>query len=82
MSAQRPLFSGTGVALVTPFHSDLSVDYPALQRIIEYVIQGGVEYLVSLGTTGESVTLNPEERQEVLRFTVQQAAGRVPVVAH
>jgi 4-hydroxy-tetrahydrodipicolinate synthase len=81
MPTPRPLFSGTGVALVTPFQADLSVDYPALQRIIEWVVAGGVDYLVSLGTTGESVTLSPEERHEVLRFTVQQAAGRVPVVA-
>ena len=53
-------FRGTGVALVTPFNPDKKVDYPALERIIEYVIAGGVDFLVSLGTTGEAVTLTSE----------------------
>ena len=71
---------GTGVALVTPFSPDLQVDYPALDRLIEKVIEGGVEYLVTLGSTGEAAVLSREERDSVIRFTVRTAAGRVPVV--
>lgn len=74
------LFRGTGVALVTPF-SHGQVDYDALERLICHNIEGGVEFLVSLGTTGESVTLTEEEKHAVLDFTVKIAAGRVPVVA-
>lgn len=72
---------GTGVALVTPFNAKGEVSYAGLEKVINYSINGGVEYLVSLGTTGESVTLTKEEKQEILRFTVEKAAGRVPVVA-
>lgn len=74
------LFRGTGVALVTPF-KDGQIDFEGLARLIEHNINGGVEFLVSLGTTGESVTLNESERTEVLDFTVRQAAGRVKIVA-
>jgi 4-hydroxy-tetrahydrodipicolinate synthase len=74
-------FSGTGVALVTPFDREMRIDWPALGRIVDHVINGGVDYVVSLGTTGESVTLNADEKREVLAFTVQHTAGRVPVVA-
>jgi len=77
----RTILRGTGVALVTPFTEDFQVDYEALARLIEYDIKGGVEYLVSLGTTGESAVLSGEEREQVLRFTVQKVNGRVPVVA-
>lgn len=72
-------FIGTGVALVTPF-KDGRVDYDALAAVIEHVICGGVEYVVSLGTTGEAVTLSMEECEEVKNFTVKQVGGRVPVV--
>jgi len=72
---------GTGVALITPFKSDHSIDFDALGRVIEHCIKGGVETLVSLGTTGESVTLSDEEKKEVLRFTVEKNAGRAVVVA-
>lgn len=72
---------GTGVALVTPFNAKGEVSYAGLEKVINYSINGGVEYLVSLGTTGESVTLTKEEKQEILRFTVEKTAGRVPVVA-
>jgi 4-hydroxy-tetrahydrodipicolinate synthase len=71
---------GTGVALVTPFNSNFQVDYPALRRLIDHVLDGGVEYLVTLGSTGEAAVLSPAERSEVIRFTLKQAAGRVPVV--
>lgn len=73
-------FRGVGVALVTPFNDDCSVDYAALGNLVEYTIEGGVDYLVVLGTTGESATLTPAERAEVLRFCVDKAAGRLPIV--
>jgi 4-hydroxy-tetrahydrodipicolinate synthase len=74
-------FNGIGVALVTPFQKDGAIDYPALERVIEHVIEGGVDYLVSLGTTGETPTLSDEEKKDVIRFTVEKAAGRLPVIA-
>lgn len=72
--------SGTGVALVTPFKNG-AVDYPALGRLIEHVIGGGIEFIVSLGTTGEAITLSSRECRDVLSFTIEQVAGRRPVVA-
>ncbi|HNI44441.1 MAG TPA: 4-hydroxy-tetrahydrodipicolinate synthase [Chitinophagales bacterium] len=74
-------FRGVGVALVTPFMANGAVDYPALQRIIDYVIKNQVDYVVSLGTTGEAAVLNHTERHEVLDFTITAVAGRVPIVA-
>lgn len=72
---------GTGVALVTPFTQDFQVDYASLGALIDYVIGGGVEYVVSLGTTGEAAVLSTEEKRDVLNFTYDKVAGRVPVVA-
>lgn len=72
--------NGTGVALITPFKNK-AVDFEALERVIEYVISGGVEYIVSLGTTGEAPTLSNSEMIAVLDFTVKIVASRVPVVA-
>ena len=74
-------FSGTGVALVTPFNTDLSIDFSALERLIDFVIDGGVDFVVSLGTTGEAITLNGQECLDVLYFTAEKVNGRVPVVA-
>ncbi len=71
---------GTGVALVTPFKKDFSVDTEALERIVNYCIDGGVDYLVVLGTTGESVTLNKAEKMLVMATIVQANAGRLPLV--
>ena len=76
----REHFTGTGVALITPFASDLSVDYTALERLVAHVINGGVDYLVVLGTTGESVTLNRKEKEKVLRSVADFAGGQVPLV--
>ena len=73
-------FKGTGVALVTPFHEDDSIDFVGLEKLIEHVISGGVEYLVSMGTTGESATLSEEERFSIIDFTIKIAKKRVPVV--
>ena len=72
---------GSGVALVTPFRNDGSVDYDALGKLIDHCISGGIEYLVSLGTTGESVTLSKEEKTDVLNYTIAHTQGRVPIVA-
>ncbi|MEH6682082.1 MAG: 4-hydroxy-tetrahydrodipicolinate synthase [Sediminicola sp.] len=71
---------GTGVALVTPFTEDRSVDTEALVRIVDYCIEGGVDYLVVLGTTGESVTLDRDEKQLVMDTVVRANAGRLPLV--
>src|SRR5690606_1975258 len=73
-------FLGTGVALVTPFRSDSSVDVQALSAIVNHVIDGGVEYLVVLGTTAESVTLSKEEKQLVKQTIVGANRGRLPLV--
>ncbi|MBV6439460.1 MAG: 4-hydroxy-tetrahydrodipicolinate synthase [Haliscomenobacteraceae bacterium CHB4] len=73
-------FRGTGVALVTPFKNG-AIDWEDLEKIIEHVIAGGVEFLVSLGTTGESVTLSDDEQRQVLDFTIKVNRGRLPLVA-
>lgn len=74
-------FHGTGVALVTPFNADGSVDYDSLEKLINYQIDGKVEYLVSLGTTGESATLNKEEKKKIWAYTAEINNGRLPLVA-
>lgn len=77
----RSKLRGTGVALATPFTKSGEVDYNGLEKLIEHCIHGGVEYLVSLGTTGESATLSSEEKLAVLEFTIKEADRRVPVIA-
>lgn len=72
---------GTGVALVTPFLEDKTIDFASLGKVIDHCISGGVNYLVSLGTTGETVTLDLEEQQEILLFTAEHTRGRVPLIA-
>jgi 4-hydroxy-tetrahydrodipicolinate synthase len=74
-------FHGTGVAMVTPFNTDGSVDLEGLERLINFQIDGGVQYLVSLGTTGEASTLSKDEKKTVWEFTKDIVAGRVPLVA-
>ena len=71
---------GMGVALITPFKQDKSSDYDALARLLEYQIKSGVDYLVVLGTTAETATLTPAERQAVKEFVVERVAQRVPLV--
>ena len=73
-------FEGTGVALVTPFKKDFSVDVEALQRIVEFVTKGNVEYLVVLGTTAESATLSQDEKELVIKTIVEANAGKLPLV--
>jgi len=76
----RDTLRGTGVALITPFDNRGAVDYKALERVIDSVIFGGVEYLVTLGTTGEAPTLTKKEKTDIIRFTCDKARDRVPVV--
>jgi 4-hydroxy-tetrahydrodipicolinate synthase len=76
----RDLLKGTGVALITPFKEDKSVDLEGLAGLINYVIEGGVDYVVTLGTTGETPTLNIEEKQTIVDHTFSVVGARVPVV--
>lgn len=76
----RETLKGTGVALITPFKKDKSIDFTALENLIDIQIAGGLDYLVSLGTTGESVVLSDEEKMEVFNCTVKKVNGRVPIV--
>ena len=71
---------GVGTAIVTPFHKDGTIDFKSLQKLIEYQIKGNVNFIVVLGTTGESVTLSKDERVAVVNFVVEAVNGRVPVV--
>src|SRR5258708_1176901 len=73
-------FKGTGVALVTPFHKHGPIDFKSFKKVINRCIDGKVEYLVPLGTTGESVTLSKDEKNAVLDFVVEINEKRVPVV--
>jgi len=75
------LFRGTGTALVTPFTSNGSVDETALKKLVEYQIKGGVEAIIPVGTTGESVTLSDEEQARVVSIVARQAKHRVKIIA-
>lgn len=75
-----PDFKGTGVALVTPFDKDLNIDFNALERLVSHCIEGGVNYLVVMGTTAENPTLSPTEKDAVLKAVIEANANRVPVV--
>ncbi|WP_242919547.1 4-hydroxy-tetrahydrodipicolinate synthase [Pontibacter liquoris] len=76
----REKLRGTGVALATPFTKELAVDYGALRKLLEFVLEGGVNYLVINGTTAESVTTTTDEKAEILRFIKQEVNNRVPLV--
>lgn len=76
----RQTLKGTGVALVTPFTSDSRIHFDVLGKLIDFVIKGGVEYVVTLGTTGETPTLTKEEKKEIIQYTCEKVAARVPVV--
>ena len=71
---------GTGVALVTPFNRNKSVDYAALEKLLNHVIFGGVDYLVVMGTTGESISLSKDEKTEIIDFCKKINNGRLPIV--
>ena len=81
MTSSRPLLTGSIVALVTPMHEDGSVDYGALRKLIDWHIAEGTDCIGVVGTTGESPTVDVEEHCEIIRVSVEQAAGRVPVMA-
>ena len=73
-------FIGTGVAIVTPFHKYGTIDFNSLGKVIEHVITQGVDYIVALGTTGESVTLTTDEKVAVIDYVIENVDKRVPVV--
>ena len=77
---KKTIFKGMASALITPMNEN-GVDYEALGRFIDFQIENGINALVAVGTTGENATMEPEEQKEVIRFTVERAAGRVPVIA-
>lgn len=72
--------AGVGVALVTPFHHDKSIDFEALGRLLEYQIKNSIDYIVVLGTTAETPTLDADEKRQVREYVAQRVAGRVPLV--
>lgn len=76
----NPVFKGMATAMVTPM-TTTGVDYDAMARFIDFQIENGINALVAVGTTGESATLTPQERKDVIAFTVKRVAGRVPVIA-
>lgn len=80
MASNNISLRGVGVALITPFTATGEVDYPALGRLIEHVTNGGVDYLVVLGTTGETATLDAQEKNEIIRYVIEKNAGKLPVV--
>jgi 4-hydroxy-tetrahydrodipicolinate synthase len=73
-------FKGTGVAIVTPFKNDSSIDFNAFGRVINHVIKGGVNYIVAMGTTGEASTLTRDEKQALISYVVEAIDNRVPLV--
>ncbi len=76
----RNVLKGTGVAIITPFQEDYSVDFTGLEKLINYIIDGGINYVVSLGTTGETPVLSEKEKKEIISFTLEVVNNRVPVV--
>ena len=76
----REQLKGTGVAIVTPFNENETVDFTALEKLIDFIIGNGVEYIVTLGTTGETPTLDKQEKLDIINFTFEKINGRVPVV--
>ncbi len=76
----KPIFTGSGVALITPFNSDLTVNYPALEELLEFHIANGTDAIIACGTTGEAATLTEKEHCEVLNFVAEKVNHRVPVI--
>ena len=75
------IFTGSGVALVTPFHEDESINYDKLDEMLDYHCTHGTDSIIICGTTGESSTLTHEEHDACIKFAVEHTAGRVPVIA-
>lgn len=80
MASLKDTLHGTGVAIVTPFKKNGDVDFDALYKMIDFIIEGGVEYIVTLGTTGEVPTLSKPEKKDVIKYTYDVVKKRVPVV--
>jgi len=80
MTNYSKILSGTGVALVTPFKSNGEIDFPALKKLVKHISKGKCEYLVPLGTTGESVTLTMEEKKAVMDCVLETNKGKLPIV--
>lgn len=78
---KNTIFTGMATAIVTPMHTDGSIDYEALGRFVEFQIGSGINGLVVMGTTGENATIEPEDQKKIIAYTVEKAAGRVPVIA-
>lgn len=76
----RPMLKGTGVAIITPFQKNNSVDFSALGKVIDFQIENGVNYIVTLGTTGETPVLSKEEKNDIIQFTYEKVNQRVPIV--
>ena len=79
MSLRKQL-QGTGVAIITPFKSTMEVDFEALGKLIDFIIENGIEYIITLGTTGETPTLDTEEKRDIINFTFEKVNKRVPVI--
>lgn len=77
----NPIFTGSGVALITPFNDDMSVNFDTLGKLIEFQIENGTDAIIACGTTGESAALNDKEHLSVIEYVVKKVDGRVPVVA-
>jgi len=71
---------GTGVAVITPFDEELGIDYTSLARLLDFIIDKGVEYIVTMGTTGETPVLSKEEKRDIIQFTYDHVGSRVPIV--
>ena len=78
---KKTIFTGAGVAIITPMNDDLSVNWEMLGTLIDWQIENGTDCIVISGTTGEASTLTDEEHVETIRYTVERVAGRVPVIA-
>jgi 4-hydroxy-tetrahydrodipicolinate synthase len=74
-------FTGTGVAMITPFNADNSIDWNSLKKTISHLTNGSIEYIVVLGTTGESATLSKEDKQQIFSFVAENNTGKLPLVA-
>ena len=74
------LFTGVGVAIVTPFNKDCSVDYDSLKRLVNHIIVNGADFITVLGTTAESVTLSQDEREMVVKCVAEENGGRLPIL--
>ena len=76
----RTQLQGTGVAIITPFKTGMEVDFDALGKLIDFIIENGIEYIVTMGTTGETPTLDTEEKLDIINYTYEKVHNRVPVV--